>query len=223
MRKSLLADFATVLSASLVAVGCGAPPTAPVPEVRTAPSPEAATIAEASTKGGKPSPGYVTHPMTVTFVDRAGDHITSDGGGSYTDDLDGRWALTDYADPTRPDHFQFLPATEKGSRAILLAGPGSVPPTECGYFRFSVTDEDTPDLWSVADGWSSTGTGILQCEQGRHEYLLDIGECVAITRGSGWWTVVADGCATEIWSGSGRQAELLGTFPVSFAFEAIDL
>ncbi|HSH74893.1 MAG TPA: hypothetical protein VLA09_04400 [Longimicrobiales bacterium] len=223
MKKSLLFESVTLLSISLYTLACADGPTVPEPSAESALSPRAASVAKADDKGGPPARGYVTHPMTVTFADRAGDDVTSDGGGPYTDGIDGRWLLTDYADPSRPDHFQFLPGTERGSRAIRLTVPGVVPAVECGYFRFSVRDVDTPDLWSTGDGWSGTGSGTLQCEEGRAEYLLQIGECVAITRGAGQWSVVSDECETEIWSGSGRKAELLGTLPLSFAYGAIEL
>lgn len=220
MKKSLFRVPATWIPACLVALGCSEVSTAP--EATTLES-RAATLSAVSARGGKPT-GYVTHPLQVTFADRPGDDYTSDGGGSYTDEVDGRWVLTDYADPLRADHFQFHPGTGGSPRFTRLAVPGAVPPTDCEYFRFSVTDPDTPDLWSAGEGWSSWGSAILQCGQGRGEILLNVSECVAMTRGTaGLWTATADRCATEIWSGGGRRAERLGTFPVSFAFEAIEL
>jgi len=207
-------------AACLLAAGCADLPTAPDPAHSAASEAlQGASLARAQDRGGKPAPAYVTHPLRVTFADRPGDNYTSDGGGSYVDDLDGTWVITDYADPSRPDHFQFI-SEPGGNRLTTLVVPGVVPPTDCGGLRFSVRDTDTPELYATAEGWVGTGSGTLSCGKKRGGYRLEIGECVTVTHGSaGQWAVVADACATEVWSGNA----MLGTFPVSFAFDAVEL
>lgn len=198
-------------AACLLAAGCA--------DVPTAPDPAHPAASAAGAWRGKPAPAYITHPLRVTFADRPGDNYTSDGGGPYADGLDGTWVITDYVDPLRPDHFQFI-SEPGGDRLTTLAVPDVVPSTDCGGLRFSVRDTDTPDLHATAEGWVGTGSGTLLCGKKRGGYRLEIGECVAVTHGSaGQWAVVADGCATEVWEGNA----LLGTFPFSFAFDAVEL
>jgi len=215
-------QFVSSVAACVVAVGCTGVPTAPDPaQARVLVAPDGTTFAKPD-RGD----GYVLHPLRVTFMDREGDNYTSDGGGPYTDGLDGTWEITDYADPSRPDHFQFIsgPGGTDGERLTRLAVPGAIPPRDCGYFRFSVRDVETPDLFGTAEGWTGTGSGTLLCGSGRRGYRLEIGECVAMTHDSdGRWTVVADACATEIWNGNWKGATMLDVLPVSFAFEAIEL
>lgn len=210
----------TWAAACLLTVGCADLPTAPDPAHPVASvALQGALPAKSGDRGGKPAPAYITHPLRVTLADRPGDNYTSDGGGPYADDLDGTWVITDYADPLRPDHFQFI-SEPGGDRVTTLTVPGVVPSTDCGGLRFSVRDRGTPDLYATADGWVGTGSGTLLCGKKRGGYRLEIGECVAVTRGSaGQWAVAADQCATEVWEGN----IMLGTFPFSFAFDAVEL
>jgi hypothetical protein len=211
--RRIRAQFIPLVAIFLLAAKCADAPTAPDP------APALDALFARGGGGGKPAPDYVTHPLHVTFADRAGDSYTSDGGGSYTHGVDGKWMITDYADPSRPDHFQFLPEPG-GDRLTRLSVPGAVPPTDCGYFRFSVRDTDTPDLYATADGWTGSGSATLLCGQGREGYTLEIGECVAMTHGSaGHWTATANDCDAEVWRGKVK----LGVFPVSFAFDAVEL
>lgn len=215
----------TSLAAGLVAASCARMPTAPdAAHAGAFVASQGTTLAKPGGGGGKPAPGYIVRPLRVTFLDRPGDNYTSDDGGPYTNGLDGTWGITDYADPSRPDHFLFHPDPDgPGDRLTRLSVPGAVPPTDCGYFRFSVRDENTPDLYGTTEGWTGTGSGTLLCGSGRKGHRLEIGACVAVTHDlAGRWTVTADACATEVWDGSGKGAAMLGVFPVSFAFEAIE-
>jgi len=207
-------------AACLLSAGCVDQPTAPGP-VHPAASVavQGISLARTGENGGKPAPAYITHPLRVTFADRQGDNYTSDGGGPYADDLDGTWVITDYADPLRPDHFQFI-SEPGGDRVTTLTVPDVVPSTDCGGLRFSVRDTGTPDLYATAEGWVGTGSGTLLCGKKRGGYRLEIGRCVALTHGpAGQWAAAADECATEVWEGN----TMLGTFPFSFAFDAVEL